>query len=902
MNERQGCAAPVGKNMSKTTLSQALLGSCALIALSAPAIAQSAAEPETVVVTASRYHEEARIQQKNAINIVDIQPAEEIIKYPDFNAAESAARMPGITLMSDTGEGRFVMIRGIDPNLNGTTYGGVVLLNTDPGGTYQGGGGRAVELDTIPGGAIDGIIVTKTLTPDHEAEGLGGTIEFTPRTAMNITTPFADISLGAGYEPIHGRGGPFTGDIAVGARFGFDNGLVVEHGQSAGKVNPGFVSNPTPFSFVVSASWREDRRAFDDIEEDYIGLEDGYVTNPTKTASASDKLWDDVQLRKYDAHRKRFAVGGEFDFKPNDDHRWYFRGNMFGYDEQINKNHLIFNNLYGNTDGGYDNTYPIAISGNQVSTQSDITMKGTNSQTIARNNVFVLGGQDDFHAFQIDYRAAYSRATNAADRSFGSSVNGPEGVHVTYDNIDNPNFPTIKVTDGTDLNDPSLYTLKKLKDGTEKDADEEWSYAGNVNVPVNILSSDDRLKFGFSTRLRVKSGTPNNDQSVSVPKGTLLSSLSPLPADTHYYHDRYTNGPGINQGVLFANVQDGTWAIDPVTVDDQNVWRGDENIYAGYGMYTGDYGSWEFMAGARVEATVAKYSFVDDQVGPVIMRKNYTDIFPSAQVRYQISPDMLVRGSYSTGIGRPGFTQVTGNSHVDITTWYISTGNPELKPITGNNFDLDFEWYLNDSGIFEVGAFDKEFQNYIFQRELIVNSDPRAVALGWVPTDGNIHLDTYGNIPSAYARGLEIAYQQKFTFLPRPFDGFGFDGNYTVVTSSGAARPGDEHALPGTAPTTFNAAIFYEQYGLNLRIAASYYGHSLYEVGGSRSQDQFEDSRFQVDWTSSYDIFDNASVYFNVKNINNAPLRIFLGAPNWVIQREFYDQTFETGVRIKLGE
>ena len=86
--------------------------------------------------------------------------------------------MPDVSLSSDTGEGRFVQIRGIDANLDGATYGGVPLLNTNPGGTAAGGGGRAVEYDTIPTGAIDGIVVTLLPgLPDHEAEGLGGSIE-----------------------------------------------------------------------------------------------------------------------------------------------------------------------------------------------------------------------------------------------------------------------------------------------------------------------------------------------------------------------------------------------------------------------------------------------------------------------------------------------------------------------------------------------------------------------------------------------------------------------------------------------------------------------------------------------------------------------------------------------------
>src|SRR5947209_5428332 len=87
-----------------------------------PARADTATDNlETVVVTASRYQEGAREQQKNAFNIVNIQPAEEIIKYPDFNAAESLSRIPGVSLLSDTGEGRFVNIRGLDGNLNGAT-------------------------------------------------------------------------------------------------------------------------------------------------------------------------------------------------------------------------------------------------------------------------------------------------------------------------------------------------------------------------------------------------------------------------------------------------------------------------------------------------------------------------------------------------------------------------------------------------------------------------------------------------------------------------------------------------------------------------------------------------------------------------------------------------------------
>src|SRR6202789_2699257 len=185
-----------------------------------------------VVTAAPRQETAARAVEQAAPNVVRVQAADTILKYPDFNAAEALGRMPDISLSSDTGEGRFVQIRGIDANLDGATYGGVPLLNTNPGGTAAGGGGRAVEFDTIPTGAIDGIVVTLTGLPDHEAEGLGGTIELSPRTAANIAKPFFDPTLGAGYEPLHKHGGPYDTEGALGARFGFgDHGLIVQDGR-----------------------------------------------------------------------------------------------------------------------------------------------------------------------------------------------------------------------------------------------------------------------------------------------------------------------------------------------------------------------------------------------------------------------------------------------------------------------------------------------------------------------------------------------------------------------------------------------------------------------------------------------------------------------------------------------
>lgn len=121
--------------MRAVRLISVLLASTATAKVDAAAAAPTADAPAPdlnaeIVVTAPRLAQDALSRQKEASFIVNVQSIETIRKYPEFNAAEALGRIPGLSLASDTGEGRFVNIRGIDANLNGATYGGGVLLNT----------------------------------------------------------------------------------------------------------------------------------------------------------------------------------------------------------------------------------------------------------------------------------------------------------------------------------------------------------------------------------------------------------------------------------------------------------------------------------------------------------------------------------------------------------------------------------------------------------------------------------------------------------------------------------------------------------------------------------------------------------------------------------------------------
>ena len=895
----------------RTRRSLGLLAGASLLAIAGTAFAEadvaadaaSAADTgtttaSTLVVTAPREEVRARAMEEKAPNIVRIQAAETIQKYPAFNAAEALSRIPDISLSSDTGEGRFVQIRGIDANLDGATFDHVPLLNTNPGGTAAGGGGRAVEYDTIPTGVINGIVVTLTGEPDHEAEGLGGSIELSPRSAANIDQSFVEGSVGGGYEPLHKHGGPYEGELTAGIRFGVgDHGLFFGSGDDQAP-RAGFFSNPAPFSLVISASAREDRRSIDDLEEGYI--DDGV---------AQENAVHQYDLRRYDYHRRRYGYGGEFDFKPNDNHLWYVDASISGYIESVHKNFLLFRNLDGaeNTDPAMGPlgvpVNPLDPKGFVTTTTPAITL--TDEIESHRNQVYVVGGKDQFGEVQVDYHGAYSRATFVVARNIGARFDGPDGVPITYDNVSRPNFPIFTFPTGFNVNDATQYALDRLTNNQNFDADSEWSGAGDVSFPLHLFGGDDQLKLGTEVRFRMKTVREIDDSFSPIPAISLATVSFPA---IQYYDNHYSNGPQINLFAIRKLIANGTIPQDAPPSFNQGSFIDDqEDVYAGYVQYTGQWGPIGLLAGVRVEATDAHYgAFVFDLLGNATFDNrpvSYLNAFPAVQLKYNITQRLLARLTYSTGISRPGFTQNTSAASVSLGTVpgeaIITRGNPNLQPVYGNNFDFDIEDYLDNGGVIDVGVFDKEFKNYIADRIQHNVPDPLA------PANFTDTVTTFLNIPSGYARGVDASYHQKYTFLPKPFDGLGIEANVTWVDSrfleynaaTSASGNNEYGLLPGTSPITWNAAGFYEAYGLELRLSAQYVDHSLFGLGGDKSLDTIQDNRLTLDWHSAYQVDKHWGVYFDAKNLLNTPLRYYEGTSNRPIQREFYDETYEAGVR-----
>jgi TonB-dependent receptor len=530
-----------------------------------------------------------------------------------------------------------------------------------------------------------------------------------------------------------------------------------------------------------------------------------------------------------------------------------------------------------------------------------------------QNGLGVVGGSSVFSDFKLDYHASFALGTDRVSTSYGSQWTN-SSVAVAYDNNTDPRYPSFHTLDGTNPNDPSIYTLNNIGLGQSYAHDGETAAALDATIPMGSGDRTGEVKVGLSLRERHK--TNEQTSPTFTPNGTIpLTPYTYGPPTQIYYDGHYNIGPFISLPSVrnlangnLGTITDDAEADQSGTVDDK------EDVYAGYGQYTAKFGKFGVLAGVRVESTHATYggylynaecdpfnaplpsTCVPSQpsLSPATQRNSYTDVFPTLQGRYDILDNLVGRLTYSTGIARPGFQQITPGAAVSVINASVMVGNPALKPTLGQSFDATLEFYPGDGQVAAAGLFYKQFRDYILLSQQILSGYSYPGLTGVITT-----VQSYSNGP-AHADGIEGQYQQQLKLLPAPFDGLGYSANFTLVDSRAQIHPGIYGLLPSTSKVTANAAVFYEREPIEIRLAADYVGQDLFAFGGTigDSADVYSRHRLTMDLGSSYAIGHSLKVYFDAKNLLNTPLEFTEGRSDArPIQREFYDVTLLAGVR-----
>lgn len=208
---------------------------------------------------------------------------------------------------------------------------------------------------------------------------------------------------------------------------------------------------------------------------------------------------------------------------------------------------------------------------------------------------------------------------------------------------------------------------------------------------------------------------------------------------------------------------------------------------------------------------------------------------PSFNAKLDLGNGMLVRGAVSKGISRPDLALFRAGGTVADNTgdllaggtlasgplFQLFTGNRNVRATQSWNYDLSFEWYFDAVGSITVSAFLKDIKG-------IVSSGVNLV--DYPTANGPLEVEVNGpsNELGGTLKGVELAYQDVFEFLPGFLNGLGTQLTYTYVDAgdfTNADLIGNRgtfasiQPLQGVSKHTVNATVFYEKGPLAARAA-----------------------------------------------------------------------------------
>ncbi len=209
---------------------------------------------------------------------------------------------------------------------------------------------------------------------------------------------------------------------------------------------------------------------------------------------------------------------------------------------------------------------------------------------------------------------------------------------------------------------------------------------------------------------------------------------------------------------------------------------------------------------------------------------------PSFNALLDTGDGLLFRFAVSKGLSRPelaafrsggGIGDNTGNLVANGTLetgplFALQTGNRDLRPIQSWNYDLSVEWYFAKVGSLTLSGFMKDIKGIVDRGATIVNF----VSPGGSSLD--VEVTGPSNQQDGLLKGVEIAYQQTFDFLPGLLSGFGTQLTYTYVDGGDFRNTnlGNNQSpfapfqpLAGISEHTVNATLFYEKDWLSARAA-----------------------------------------------------------------------------------
>ncbi|MDE2112560.1 MAG: TonB-dependent receptor [Alphaproteobacteria bacterium] len=333
---------------------------------------------------------------------------------------------------------------------------------------------------------------------------------------------------------------------------------------------------------------------------------------------------------------------------------------------------------------------------------------------------------------------------------------------------------------------------------------------------------------------------------------------------------------------------------------------------------------------------VQAYNFVGNSGNSMVLpgaavTHTYTNVLPSFNFRAHLTDQLQARLAFSQQIVRPdfAFTQnYTSLGYNFVTTIDPSTtppttstsfrggtagltgsgGNPNLKPLHSNNYDVSLEWYFAPTGSLSFALFHKDISNY-FMSGLEKDTYTRN------GITENFYVTRYFNGNKGKVEGFELAYQQFYDSLPGAWGGLGLQANYTKIYNSGGANTSynisDATALANAAAAlpmegmsndSYNIAAMYEKYGVSARLAYNWRSGFLMTTSAANLNEPVWQRSFgQLDGSVFYSFMDHYKIGFQATNILKTQTVLQVGYASYHPNYEWVDADRKLSVILRAN-
>ena len=824
---------------------------------------------EVVVGGAFQGQRRAINSQKNSLGITNVVSADQVGKFPDSNIGDALKRISGINVQYDQGEARFGQVRGTSADLSSVTINGNRIPSAE-------GDTRNVQLDLIPADMIQTIEVNKVVTPDMDGDAIGGSINLVTKNSPYKRTITA--TAGSGYNRISKKAQLNLG-FTYGDRF-FNDKLGV----------------------MLSASYQNAPSGSDDVE---------FVWD---TDSKGTICLTDYQIRQYYVTRERQSYSAALDWDINANHKLFFKGIFNNRNDWENRYRLTLKDL--NKDVNKKNEGAVADNKASVRLQTKAGSPNNRNARLERQRTmdFTLGGEHLFGKLSMDWNASYARASEERpnERYLGYELK-KQNFDIDLSDIRKP-YASAQAGSTLILNND--FSLQELTEQQEEIVEKDLKFSMNFKLPLVKGFYSNQLRFGAKVVDKSKDKDlefydyePVDEKAFNSNSFSNTSEQNRngyMPGEKYkagtFISKEYVGGLDLNNSSLFNKIE------NPEELAGE--YKARETVTAGYLRFDQNFGKkLSALVGLRLENTHLKYNgrklTLNDDGDPESLtvtpdvKDSYLNVLPSVLLKYNVSEDFKIRGSFTETLSRPKYSALIPNVNINNKDNELTLGNPELKPTTSFNFDLSADYYFKSVGLVSIGIYYKDINDFI------VTQTVRGYEY-----EGNSY-DKFmqpRNAGDANLLGVEVGYQRDFGFIAPALKCVGFYGTYTYTHSkvnnfNFTGRENEKDLkLPGSPEHTANASLYFEKGGLNVRLSYNFASDFIDEMGESAFYDRYYDKVNYMDVNASYTFGKKlrTTFYAEANNLLNQPLRYYQGISERTMQSEHYGVKVNAGVKINF--